>query len=110
MKKLWTLTALLICATLAMAQFAHAANVENVNCDTLKMEQHVKTPAEKVSSSQDSSKAMAKTNCCESCHIQFASLPIFAVEKTAVQGESFAAIPAAQHGIFLDTLSEPPQA
>ncbi len=109
MKKLLTLSMLLLCATLAMAQFVHAATAENSNCDTVKFEQHLKTATEKAESSQNAGKKMAQENCCESCHLQLVSFPVTAVEQAAPQGEIIAAIPASPYGIFSDTLSEPPQ-
>lgn len=110
MKKLWTLSVLVLCAALALAQFAHAATAESANCDVVKSEQHVGSSVEKAPSSQDEGKKSAQESCCESCHLQLVSLPAIAVDRTAPEGELTAAIPASPRGIFLDTLSEPPQA
>jgi len=110
MKKLWTLSVLVMCAALAMAQFAHAGTAENTNCDVVKSEQHIQSAVEKVSSIQNEGDKAAQENCCESCHLQLISLPEIAVDRTAPEGEPMAAVPASPRGIFLDTLSEPPQA
>lgn len=110
MKRLWTLSMMLLCATVMMAQFTHAATVEDVNCNTVKSEQFIDEDADHVSSSQDSDKKAVSNHYCDSCHLQLVTIPLSVMQKTVPQAEVFAAVPTSPYVIFPDTLSEPPQA